>query len=54
MEFFQKKLFYSKSISDQNYNISKCQKIHFQNKIMNYEIAIFTRFYLNIFNNLLL
>ena len=33
-DIFSKKLFYSKLISDQNYFICTCQKIHFQNKIV--------------------
>ena len=45
-DIFSKKLFYSKLISDENYIICTCQKIHFQKK--NHEFAIFTKFYQDI------
>ena len=38
-DVFSKKLFYSKLIRDQNYIISTCQKIHFQNKIMRLQFS---------------
>ena len=38
-DIFSKKSFYSKLISDQNYIICTCQKIHFQNKIMRLQFS---------------
>ena len=38
-DVFSKKSFYSKLISDQNYIICTCQKIHFQNKIMRQQFS---------------
>ena len=38
-DFFSKKSFYSKFISDQNYSICTCQKIHFQNRIMRLQFS---------------
>ena len=38
-DIFSKKIFYSKLISDENYMICTCQKIHFQNKIMRLQFS---------------
>ena len=38
-DVFSKKSFYKKLISDQNYIISTCKKIHFQNKVMRLQFS---------------